>query len=692
MQMNLFAPQCDWKLPSLSELPDWNRATRIGYDVETKDPGLSKKGMGPGYYRGDGHIAGIGFFLEGYRGYYLPIRHEGGDNLPLENVLRYVRDQASTYRGTVVGANLPYDFTWSKTDGIEFKSAALCADVQIAEPLINELSDSMSLEDIGLRRLGEDGGKNESLLRLADQCFFGGTKKKPKNVRDTVKQNLHKLPGRYAGQYCETDCQRPLQIFRVQEKLLDAEQLWPIFNLECKVTPVLMKMQERGVLIDTSKLEQVERWSASEEQQALDLIFNLTGVRLALGEVWTKEALVPIFESLGVKLRKMKTRKDGKPEYQIDKALMSVHVAEQPAVKALSWARKVNKLRTTFASSVWRSLAPDGRIHCSFNQMAMESADGEQKGCRFGRLSCTNPNLQQQPARDEFAQMWREIYIPEPGHEWVCLDYSQQEPRWTTHFAASAYVAPGSELARKLKFSGLLTKAAESAQAYWDDPLLDNHDFMAKLTGLPRKFAKNVYLGLCYGEGAAKLCHDLGLSTGWAVRIAGTREIEKYLTLDEAMARVDQYDGVASWFETAGEEGQRILDTFDTRAPFIRQLANMCKYRAESRGFVRTAGGRVLRFPRRVDGSYDYVHKALNRVIQGTSADQVKTAMVAVDREEPGFFLQLQVHDELDGSSSDRVQSARVKQIMIDCMGKCKVPFRVDREIGPSWGDIKKVA
>lgn len=694
MQMNLFAPSSSWKAPNLSELPDWNLVSRVGFDVETKDPGLSKSGpsagLGPGYYRGDGHVAGYGFFLEGHRGFYLPVRHEGGDNLPLENVLRYLRDQARNYRGTLVGANLGYDVSWSKTDGISFAAALQFADVQIAEPLLDELQPSMKLDAISHRRLGENVGKKEQLLRLADQCFFGGTKKKPKNARDTVKENLHKLPARYVGDYCEYDCELPLKIFREQEKELEAQELWPIFRLESQVLPVILKMESRGVLIDQKKLHEVERWSREEEAKALKQIFDLTGIRLGSEDVWGKEELYPLFTALGIKLHKMKTKANGKAEYQIDKALFSEHVKEQPAIVALAWARKVNKLRTTFAKSVWRSLCPDGRIHCSFNQMAMEKADGDEKGCRFGRLSCSNPNLQQQPSRDEFANFWRSIYIPESGAEWVCLDYSQQEPRWTTHFAASARVAYGSELARKLRFSGELTRAAEAAQAYWDDPKLDNHDFMAKLTGLKRKDAKNVYLGVCYGEGGAKLCRDLGLPTAWAVRFG--REVTKYKTLSEAMEAANNYEGVATWFETAGDEGQKILDTFDERAPFIRQLANLCKFRAESKGFIRTAGGRKLRFPRHPDGSFDWVHKALNRLIQGTSADQVKTAMVAVDREEPTFFLQLQVHDELDGSSSDRAVSRRVSKLMRECMGATKVPFRVDEEIGPNWGDIKLAA
>lgn len=686
MQIPMFAPVSLWKPPSLSELPDWNRATRVGYDVETKDPNLSKKGMGPGTFDGTGHVAGFGFALEGGKSFYLPVRHLGGDNLPLDNVLRYMRDQAKNFKGELVGANLAYDLDWSAVDGIKFNAVSFVRDVQIADPLINELSPSMALEAICERRLGEGRGKNEDLLRAAglEYGLIG------KN-RDEVKKRLHELPARYVGEYCERDCAAPLEVLRVQEKLIDQLGIWDIWNLESKVLPVLLKMRQRGVLIDQDKLRYVQKWVREQAAVAINEIKRLTGVSLAFHNLWTKEALVPVFESLGITLRKMKVNKKGKPEYQIDKALFSAHIKEQPAIKALAWARKVSKL-DQFAEATWKALCPDGRIHCSFNQMALENDDGDQKGCRYGRMSCTNPNLQQQPSRDEFAKMWRSIYVAEKGTRWVCLDYSQQEPRWTTHFAASTYIQPGTAMARELGFSGYLTKAAEAAQAYWDDPLLDNHDFMAALTGLPRKHAKNVYLGLCYGEGAAKLCHDLGLPTVWAVRYKGIKELEKFDHLEDAIQAADRYVGEASWFETAGEEGQKILDTFDARAPFIRQLAKVASYFAKTRGFIRTIAGRILHFPRRKDGSYDWCHKALNRIIQGSSADQNKMAIVEIDREEPDFFLQLTVHDELDGSVADPAQRRRVAAIQRLCAGKTKVPFRVDEEDGDNWGELAAAA
>ena len=683
MQFPLFAPESDWTVPNLSELPSWSEASRIGYDVETKDPDLRKKGLGPGTFRKTGEVVGFGFTIEGYKSFYLPIRHLGGDNLPVDNVLRYMRDNARVFKGELVGANLPYDVEWSETDDIQFPNVAAFRDVQIADPLVYEMHPHLDLESI-CERLGVPG-KNETLLRAA-ALEFGLAGKK----RDEVKANLHKLPARYCGEYCAQDTRSPLEALRVLEKRIEKLKLWDIWNLESKVLPVLLKMRRRGLRIDLDKLAQVEQWSREQEAESLARVKNDTGIEISLGNVWTKNALVPVFKQLGIHLNPMKVKKSGDIEYQIDQLLFSNHKSV-PAVKAIAWARKVNKLRTTFAASVRRSLCPDGRIHCKFNQIAMENEEGEQKGARYGRMSCVNPNLQQQPSRDEFAKMWRSIYIPEEGTEWVCCDYSQQEPRWVTEFAASVYLTPGSDLARKMRMNGELPKAAEAAKAYRDNPKLDNHDFMAQLTGLKRSHAKIIFLGLCYGEGGAKLCHDLGLNTMWGVAFKD-HGVKRYKTLDDAMAAANEFDGVARWFEVAGEEGQHIIDQFVARAPYIPKLAELCKYRAEARGEIRTAGGRLLHFPRKKDGTFDWTHKALNRLIQGTSADQMKTAMVAIDREEPSFFMQLQVHDELDGSVPNLAQAQRVAELMRSCMGQRKVPFRVDLEIGSSWGEIVEAA
>ena len=162
----------------------------------------------------------------------------------------------------------------------------------------------------------------------------------------------------------------------------------------------------------------------------------------------------------------------------------------------------------------------------------------------------------------------------------------------------------------------------------------------------------------------------------------GQRRVAYFATQDEAWDAYREVQGGFVW-RAAGEEGQRILDQFDERAPFIKKAAKRAEQRAKQRGYVLTWGGRRLNFKRLQDGSYDYTHKAFNRVIQGTSADQTKAAMVEADR--AGHWLMIQVHDELGSSVADRDEAKAIAEIMENAM-PARVPFRVDVEI-KSWGE-----
>lgn len=670
--MSFFTPEVNWKPKPISELPDFRDAKRIALDAETHDPDLTT--LGPGTRRGAKSV-GWAIAIEGGPKFYLPIRHEGGDNLPEEEVLRYLRSNLRDFKGDIVGANLGYDYDFALNDEINFHPEAKFRDIQIADPLIYELHMSYSLKNIGER----NGimSKDEGVLVEGARSYGLDPKK-----------GLWRLPARFVGEYAEHDVASPLLIYEKQRKILDQDELWKVFDVESDLLPILVKMRRRGVRIDQLKLMEIEKWAETQEREALDLIYAATGFRIGYGDVWKPGALAPALEHIGIKLEKTST---GAP--QIDRFLLGSH--KHPVTEAIKRARKVNKLRTTFAKSMWTYMV-DGRIHCTFNQIAREDESGEQKGVRYGRLSAVNPNLQQQPSPDrdpEIAGEWRKIFIPEEGAIWGCNDYSQQEPRWTTHFAAVMK----------------LPRAEEAAARYRDNPDTDNHDMMTRLIHgdeqvdrwlaekstnykVNRGYSKNIFLGLCYGEGGAKLCHDIGLPTRWAL-ITGygrDRRTQYFESRHDAwIARASIGTGYIK--EAAGEEGQRILDNFDQEVPYVRKLAEAASERANERGYVSTILGRRLHFTQLDDGTYDYTHKALNRVIQGSSADQTKYAIIQLDR--AGYFLQLQVHDETDGSYGSVAEAKAAGDIMRDCVKDfCSpvLPFKVDTEVGPSWGELEK--
>lgn len=675
LQSLLFAPQSNWRPPSLSDLPDWSRYDELSFDAETRDETLRE--LGCGARRDNCYAVGYGFAFPDRRAFYLPIRHLGGDNLPEDNVLRYLRDQTKVYRGRVVGAHLPYDIDYANKDDIWFHDDVVFHDVQIAEPLLYELDLSYSLDNI-CKKHGIPG-KDKTMLKQALDAY------------GLTSNDIWKLPARYVGQYNEQDCLAPLDLIQIQRKLIEEKKLQQIWELECELLPILVWMRQQGVLVNMDRVQRVEENSLLRETKALELIKHITGFSLSSKNVWQAKALGPILEAVGVPVPRTE-----KGAYSVKKGYLKHFApgkgddnpsAAQKVVAALLEARSANKLRTTFCASV-RKHAIKSRVHYTFKQLiggesSADDDDDDEEGARYGRLSCVDPNGQQQVRDKE----WRSIYVAEEGCFWGSSDFSQQEPRWATHYAAQRD----------------LPKARETAKAYRENFNLDNHQFMSELVSLPRDQAKIMYLSMIYGKGDAKVCIDLGLPVRWAVKIGW--EVAGYAdTKHEAMAllrkikkEIPAGGRMPRIVRVAGVEGQRIIDTFNERAPFLKQLARIASERAAARGYVITGGGRVLHFPMLEDGSYDWLHKALNRIIQGTSADQMKRAMINVFRELRSDIragrcrIPLQVHDELNGSYTSVRQHELVSELMRDSMKSVWVPFIVGNKRGPSWGEAVEV-
>jgi len=467
---------------------------------------------------------------------------------------------------------------------------------------------------------------------------------------------------------------RPLQLFRRQERRLDEDNLWRVFDLESRVLPVLVRMRRRGVRVNEEKLAAVENWSLHEEERALREVAKRTGIKIEVGDTMKAEVVAKAIEAVGFTLNRTST---GLP--QVDKLVLN-STGEVGAL--IQRARKVFKLRSTFAEQTRRFIV-NGRVHCNYNQMvrpkdSSEDSGDETKGARYGRVSCNDPNLQQQPSRDDetplgkqlgfepFAAMWRGIYEPEEGGLWGSADYSQQEPRLQAHYAilmaASAKPCKGFSSA---DCERLIAGAERIEQIYRDNPRVDPHQITADMTGLPRKDAKTIYLGLCYGMGGGKLALQLGLPV-----------IIRSFTNEE---------GKKIEYLAAGPEAQAILDQFDAGAPHVRALSKRVKAKVQDCGYIVTLGGRRCRFPKGRRG-YEWTHKSLNRLIQGSGADQTKAAMVELDKQ--GYFLQLQIHDSIEATVSSEKETEQISNIMRDII-ELRVPVRVDYKSGCSWGAVK---
>jgi DNA polymerase I-like protein with 3'-5' exonuclease and polymerase domains len=677
-QLPLFRPETAWKLPNLNDLPQSWGSGRVGIDVETRDEFLRK--TGPGVRRG-AYIAGYAIAIEDGPRFYLPVRHGDGDNLPRDLVKSYLQHIFKTFDGTLVGANLGYDLDFLWAEGIETPHVKWYRDVQVADPLINELNTSYSLEAIAARH--GLPGKDERLLHegLAAYGFKGRA----------AKGGIWALPPDLVGPYGEQDAALPLAILRRQERIIDQDELQEVFDLESKVLPILVRMRQRGVAVSEDRLDQIDAWARAEQQKAIDEANRLITRRLDVTDITKTAVLAQVLMDLGVELPKTATGKDSVTSAVLDSL-------DHPVGVHLRRAKKMSTLRSTFVEGIREHLI-NGRIHCTFNQLRRQkdNGSGDQEGAAYGRLSSANPNMQNQPARDpEIGKMWRSIYVPDQGKVWASMDYSQQEPRMAVHFAVKA--------GRRLLGDRAHQAAMEAARRYREDPTTDFHDMMTRMVHGDdileregkdafkqyRKYCKNIYLGLSYGMGGAKLCRDLGLPTGWRFQWQkpGERRASKdYQDRETAMEKMRAgrdagYD--CKIWEAAGPEGQNLMDKFDREVPFIRTMAKVCEAQAKKQGYIATLSGRRCHFPVLDNGDYDWTHKAFNRLIQGSAADQTKAAVVAL--EEAGYPLQLQVHDEVCYSANSHEEAEAAAKIMTEVY-PLEVPFKADVETGPSWGE-----
>lgn len=242
-----------------------------------------------------------------------------------------------------------------------------------------------------------------------------------------------------------------------------------------------------------------------------------------------------------------------------------------------------------------------------------------------GRFSSSNPNIQQIPKRDELSsELVRSIFIPEEGESWYSLDFSSQEPRLQVHYAYLTDCVGASTL----------------RQGYLEDAQLDLHQKVADLAQIERKTAKTINLGISYGMGAAKLARALKLSES---------------------------------------EAKKLIRQYNELTPYLSQLNKAVQNIGTKRGYIKTLAGRHLRM------DLEKPYKALNKLIQGSAADQTAMAMVQAYRE--GITVSFSVHDELNISAKSAQSAVRLKEIM-ETTAEISVPCYTEIMYGPSWGQL----
>jgi len=419
------------------------------------------------------------------------------------------------------------------------------------------------------------------------------------------------------------------RLYPVLREKLDAAGLTKVFReIEMPLCEVLAQMEHTGFLVDRTALkafgDMLSGWITGAQQAIFELAgqeFNINSPK-QLGQI--------LFDVLGLPPAK-KTKTGYSTNVEVLQKLKDQH----PIIPKIMEFREYSKLKSTYADGLTRAIAPDGRIHSHF-QMTVTAT---------GRLSSTEPNLQNIPVRKELGGEIRKMFVAPPGKVLVSADYSQIELRLLAHIS-------GDETMQQAFRTGEDIHTVTASQVFGVVP--------ADVTPLMRSRAKAVNFGIVYGIGAFSLAQDIGVSQPEAKRY-----IENYLA---------KYSGVQSYMTRIVEEAKKNGQA-ETLFGRVRPMPELRAADFNTRSF----GERV----------------ALNMPIQGTAADIIKLAMIRVHMrlETEGLVarLVLQVHDELivECPEAEATQVAALLEQEMEQVITLSVPLTAEAKCGRTWYDAK---
>ncbi len=399
-------------------------------------------------------------------------------------------------------------------------------------------------------------------------------------------------------------------------------------DMELPLCQVLYRMEKRGISIDREQLQQFGEMLSQRISDCETLIFSYSGDRFNINS--TKQLGELLFEKLG--LPPVKKTKTG---YSTNADVLEKLKGKHPIIPAIMDYRMLTKLKSTYADGLIKEIREDGRIHTTFQNLVTAT----------GRLSSTEPNLQNIPVRTDLGAEIRKMFVPKPGCVLVDADYSQIELRVLAHIAEDSAM-------QEAFCSGTDIHTATAAQVFGVPT--------EEVTSLQRRHAKAVNFGIVYGISEFSLAEEIGVS-----RYEAREYIDNYL---------NNYRGVRAYMKQVVEDARECgyTQTLYGRRRYIPELKS-------SNFNIRSSAERIT----------------LNTPIQGTAADIIKLAMIrvenALNEKYPEAKLLLQVHDELIVECPEEMAesvAALVSQEM-QTVAQLKVPLTAEAKTGKSWYEAK---
>ena len=567
-------------------------------------------------------LVGISFSWEAHTAYYIPVGHVAPEGITLESAASLSQPDKTAVLALFkpiledpsilkVGQNIKYDYIVLAKQGIRMQG--MYFDTMIASYLLNPSQRGHSLDQLALNLLGHKTIKYDEVTgKGKNQILFSEV------AMDT------------ATPYACEDADLTLQLYEILKARIKENELTDLMTtLEMALVPVLAQMEMTGIIVDQEKLHALSKGFQLEMERVEKDIFALAGDTFNINS--SQQLGHILFEKLKLPVQKKTKKKTG---YSTDIAVLT-KLADHHELPALILRyRSLGKLKSTYTDALQQLVHPEtGRIHTSFNQAITAT----------GRLSSSDPNLQNIPIRTEEGKKIRESFIPRAGWKMVAADYSQIELRILAHCADDAILIDAFTHDEDIH----TRTATEVFQA-----------LPGMITDDLRRQAKAINFGIVYGMGAYKLSQELGISRKMA---------QTYI--DHYFAR---YAGVKRYIDETISQARETGEV-TTLLGRKRKLDDINATNANVRGFAE--------------------RMAINTPIQGSAADLIKLAMIRMDQalKTDGMETKmlLSVHDEIlfEAPKDELDQLKGLIHKKMEGVFDLKVPLKVNMDVGENWAE-----
>lgn len=555
-------------------------------------------------------LVGISLAVEPGEAYYLPVGHSEGQQLSKDRVLEVFKKYLASDK-LKIAHNLKFDLTVCGTLGVSLEPPYF--DTMIAAYLLQPGSRSFSLAELAFSEFTEEMQPISELI---------GKGKAEKSFTEVAIGE--------AAPYAGHDADVTFRLYEAFRPRLESEGLEEIaFSVELPLVPILAAMERRGIRIDSRYLAKLGEELGDEIERLEKHICSLAGCDFNISS--PAQLAEVLYERLGLGGAGIKRGKTG---YSTAASELEKLRGSHPIIDEITSFRELVKLKNTYVDTLPTLARAEGRVHTDYSQVVAAT----------GRLSSSNPNLQNIPIRTELGRRVRRAFVASPGRELLSVDYSQIELRIVAHLADERSLIEAFRRGADIHTETAAKVAGVKPEA---------------VTKEMRYAAKAVNFGIMYGLSA----HGLSVGTG--------------------MSR---------------EEATAFIEAYFQLYPGIRAFMDETKKQARDQGYVETLLGRKRYLPEINSGNFVVrgaaERMAINMPVQGTAADIMKLAMIHLEPKLPeDVAMLLQVHDELvfELPPARRDEAAKlITETMMNAY-ELKVPLEVEARTGPNWAEMKEL-